>query len=311
MHLGFVSAILHDLDLEDVLRFASEERFDSVEVMCWPQGRADRKYAGVTHIDVAALDDRRAAEIGELCARLNVRLSGLGYYPNPLSGDVQEAEVAREHLRRVIASAPKLGLTNVNTFIGADHRRDSEYNLARFREVWPPLIRWAEEHRVRIGIENCPMLFSADEWPGGKNLAVSPAIWHEMFAAIPSDHFGLNYDPSHMVWQMMDYVAPIYELGHKLFHTHAKDMRVERSKLDRCGILGQGWSTPKIPGLGQIDWARFVSALTDVGYHGAVAIEVEDEAFLGNLESRKNSLRIARNVLRPLIVGSPLGASIG
>lgn len=302
MQLGFVSALLHDQSLEDVLRFAAAEQYDCVEVMCWPVGRADRKFAGVTHIDVHALDDRRAGEIRELCAQLGVGLSGLGYYPNPLAGDEQEAEVAREHLLKVITAAPKLGLTNVNTFIGADHRRDARYNLGRFREVWPAIIRHAEQHGVRIGIENCPMLFSADEWPAGKNVAVSPAIWQEMFAAIPSDHLGLNYDPSHMVWQMMDYVAPIYEFRHKLFHTHAKDMRVERAKLDRCGILAQGWSTPKTPGLGDIDWARWVSALTDVGYQGAVVVEIEDDAFLGELEVRKNSLRLARNVLRPLIV---------
>lgn len=302
MQLGFVSAILHDLSLEDVLRFAADEGYDSVEVMCWPVGRADRKYAGVTHIDAATLDARRADEIRKLCADLGVGISGLGYYPNPLSADAQEAEVAREHLKKVISAAALLGLSNVNTFIGADHRRDAAYNLGRFREVWPELIRHAEACQVRVGIENCPMLFSADEWPAGKNLAVSPAIWREMFAAIPSGFFGLNYDPSHFVWQMMDYIAPIYEFGAKMFHTHAKDMRVERHKLDQCGILGQKWSTPKIPGLGSIDWPRWVSALTDIGYQGAVAVEIEDEAFLGSLEARKNSLRIARNVLRPLVV---------
>lgn len=301
MHLGFVSAIFSDLSLEDVLRFAAAEQYDCVEVMCWPVGRADRKYGGVTHVDAATLTPTGADEINALCQRHGVAISGLGYYPNPLSANEEEALVAREHLKRVIDAAQLLGLKNVNTFIGNDHRQPFEPNFARFREVWPALIRHAEQAGVYVGIENCPMLFSGDEWPGGKNLARSPAVWRRMFEAIPSPHFGLNYDPSHFVLQMMDYVAPIYEFRHKLFHTHAKDMRIDRPQLDAHGVLALGWSTPKIPGLGDIHWHRWVAALTDVGYTGSVCVEVEDEAFYHDLESRKRSLRIARNVLRPLL----------
>jgi sugar phosphate isomerase/epimerase len=163
------------------------------------------------------------------------------------------------------------------------------------------LIRFAEDHDIRIGIENCPMLFSQDEWPAGKNLAYSPAIWRRMFEAIPSKNFGLNFDPSHFVFQMMDYVAPIFEFRDRLFHTHAKDMKIERDRLDARGIFAMGWSTPKVPGLGDIDWSAWISALTDVGYRGPVCVEVEDDAFHDSLESRKRSLRISRNVLRPLI----------
>jgi sugar phosphate isomerase/epimerase len=301
MQLGFVSAILPDLSLEQVLRFAADEQYDCVEVMCWPVGKATRRYAGVTHIDVADLTQAKADEINALCEKLDVGISGLGYYPNILSGDTEEAHVAIEHLQRVIAAAPLLGLKNVNTFIGADHRAPLEQNLQRFKQVWPELVKRAEDYDVYLGIENCPMLFSADEWPSGKNLAYSPRTWRRMFEAIPSDHLGLNYDPSHLVWQMMDYVRPIYEFRHKLFHAHAKDMKVERDKLDDEGILALGWSMPKIPGLGEVNWNRFISALTDVGYRGAVCVEVEDRAFERDLESRKQSLRISRNVLRPLV----------
>ena len=145
------------------------------------------------------------------------------------------------------------------------------------------------------------MLFSWDEWPAGKNMAYSPAVWRRMFEAIPSRHLGLNYDPSHMVLQMMDYLRPIYEFRDRLFHTHAKDMKIDRPKLDDRGILGLGWSTPKIPGLGSIDWASWISSLTDVGFRGPVSIEVEDDSFRDSLDARKQSLRISRNVLRPLI----------
>jgi sugar phosphate isomerase/epimerase len=302
MQLGFVSAILPDLSLEEVLRFASDEGYDCVEVMCWPKGRADRRYAGVTHLDCAGFDAQEAADVKALCHKLRVSLSGLGYYPNVLCADPAEAEVYIQHLRKVIDAASLLGLDRVNTFIGADPALNVERNFARFETVWPAIIRHGEERGVRIGIENCPMLFSWDEWPGGKNLAYSPSIWRRMFQRIPSRSFGLNYDPSHLVWQMIDYVKPLAEFKDRLFHVHAKDMRIERDLLDDRGILGLGWSTPKVPGLGEVDWGRFIAALTDVGYDGPVCVEVEDRAFEHSLEGRKRSLRLSRNVLRPLIV---------
>jgi sugar phosphate isomerase/epimerase len=301
MQLGFVSAIFADLALEDVLKFAADEDYECVELMCWPEGPPDRKYAGVTHLRVADFTQGAADDVNALCEKTSVKISGLGYYPNILSSDEEESRIAIEHLKKVIRAAQLLGLKNVNTFIGNDHHRPLEYNFSRFRQIWPELIRFAKDHEIFIGIENCPMLFSADEWPGGKNMARSPAVWRKMFAAIPSDHFGLNYDPSHFVLQMMDYLEPIVEFKQKLFHAHAKDMKIERDRLNAHGILDMGWSTPKIPGLGHIDWSAFISALTDVGYAGPVCVEVEDEAFRHNLALRKRSLRIAHNVLRPLI----------
>lgn len=301
MQLGFVTAILPDLGFADVLKFAAEEQFDCVEVMCWPVGKAERKFAGVTHIDASEFTQAAADDVNALCQKHGVAISGLGYYPNILSADAEEGRVATAHLKKVISAARLLGLSNVNTFIGADHRRNADENFELFRKTWPDLIKFAEDHDMRIGIENCPMLFTWDEWPAGKNMAYSPAVWRRMFEAIPSRHFGLNYDPSHMVLQMMDYLRPIYEFRDRLFHTHAKDMKIDRQKLDDRGILGLGWSTPKIPGLGSIDWAAWISSLTDVGYRGPVSIEVEDDSFRDSLEARKRSLRISRNVLRPLI----------
>jgi sugar phosphate isomerase/epimerase len=306
MQLGFVTAIFPDLPFEDVLRFAAEEDFDCVEVMCWPVGKAERKYAGVTHIDVTDFTRTAAEDVLAQCDRHGVSISGLGYYPNILSANADEAKLGREHLRKVIRAAPLLGLKNVNTFIGNDPRQTVEHNFAAFQDVWPDLIREAEQHGIFLGIENCPMIFTGDEWPGGKNLAYSPALWRRMFAAIPSDHFGLNYDPSHLVWQMMDYLAPIDEFRHKLFHVHAKDMKLDRRKLNDLGIMSVGtgapsWSIPKIPGLGDVNWPQFISALSDAGYHGPICIEVEDDAFRPSLEARQTSLRISHNVLRPLI----------
>jgi sugar phosphate isomerase/epimerase len=298
MTLGFVSAILPDLSLEEVALFAAEEGFDGVELMCWPPGKAERRYAGVTHVDVTDFGPAQADRVIEVMSSAGVSVSALGYYPNPLAADRDEAQVYIEHLRRVIAAAGLLGV-GANTFIGRDPAKSIDDNWPRFREVWPPLIRFAEERGVKVGIENCPMLFTRDEWPGGKNLAISPAVWRRMFEEIPSPSFGLNYDPSHLVWQHMDEVAPIREFADRIHHVHAKDVRVHRDRLDRVGILAHPleYHTPKLPGLGDVDWPGFFAALTDVGYAGPVCIEVEDRAYEGSLEARKRSLVQSRRFL--------------
>jgi sugar phosphate isomerase/epimerase len=238
-----VSAILPDLSLAEVLEVCVTERFACVELMCWPVGRADRRYAGVTHIDVAALGEGGGAQVKEQLACCGVVVSALGYYPNVLSPDARESEATQEHLRRVIVAAETLGIGLVNTFIGRDWTRSLRDNWSRFREVWPPMIRFAEDHGVRIAIENCPMLFTEDEWPGGKNLAVSPRIWRQMFDEIPSGSFGLNYDPSHMIWQHMDPIEPLREFAGKIFHVHAKDARINRKKLNEVGFWRILWTT--------------------------------------------------------------------
>lgn len=300
MKLGFVSAILPDLPLEEVVQFASGEGFGCVEVMCWPKGKAERRYAGVTHIDVVGFSQENAARVNELFHNAGLSISGLGYYPNPLVSDKAEAQVYIDHIRQVIQAAKLLRVGVVNTFIGRDWTKSVDDNWPRFKEVWPPLIKFAEDHGIRVAIENCPMTFTKDEWPGGKNLAASPAIWRRMFEEIPSDNFGLNYDPSHMVWQQMDYLKPLRDFKDKLFHVHAKDVRVDRHRLDEVGIMATPleYHTPKLPGLGDVDWGHFYSVLTDVGYDGPVCIEVEDRAYEGSLDNRKASLRQSGRYLK-------------
>jgi sugar phosphate isomerase/epimerase len=303
MKLGFVSAILPDLSLADVLEFAAREGFSCVEAMCWPRGKAERRYAGVTHIDVARFDVQQADEVRALLERYGVSLSALGYYPNPLTPNREERQVYIDHIRAMIDAAVLLGLDTVNTFVGRDPAKSVDDNWPVFLEVWPPLVRYAAERGVRIGIENCPMLFTADEWPGGKNLAHSPAIWRRMFKDIPDRHFGLNYDPSHMVWQHMDEVTPLRDFADRLVHIHAKDVRVNRRGLDDEGILAYPlrYHTPKLPGLGDVRWGAFFAALTDVGYRGPVCIEVEDRAYEGSLEDRQRALAQSGRYLRQFL----------
>jgi len=266
--LGFVSAILADQTFEEVISFAAQTGYSCVEIMCWPVGKAERRYAGVTHIDVANLSKKGIDEIHGLLEQKGVTISGLGYYPNPLEADKKNADRYVAHIKKVIDAAGRLGLKNVNTFIGRDHLSSVEDNFKRFKKVWLPIVKYAEKRGVKIGIENCPMFFTNDEWPGGKNLASSPAIWRRMFEEIPSDNFGLNYDPSHLVWQFMDYIKPIYEFKERIFHVHIKDAKLMREKLNDVGILATPLSfhNPKLPGLGDVDWGKFFSALTDIGY---------------------------------------------
>lgn len=304
LDLGFVSAILAERNFEEVIDFASENGFKCVEMMCWPFGKAERRYAGVTHIDVDNIDDIKAAELKSYAESKNIYISGLGYYPNPLDADEAQAEVYIEHIKKVILAAAKLEIPVVNTFVGRDPHKSIEDNLEKFAEVWPEIIKVAEENNVKVGIENCPMIFTRDEWPGGKNLATTPAIWKKMFELIPSPNFGLNYDPSHLVWQQMDEVQPIYDFSEKLFHIHLKDVKVYRDKLNEVGIMAYPleYHSPKIPGLGDVNWQGFFSALTSVKYRGPVCIEVEDKAYEGSDADVEAAILTSRNYLRQFVV---------
>ena len=304
LDLGFVSAILPNKNLDEVLAFAQKEHFACVEVMCWPSENADtRRYAGVSHISVDALSHDELLSLKDKLANQPVKISALGYYPNPMDPDEKQASFYRNHIKKIIKAASVLGIGNVNTFVGRDFTKNIDYNISKFKEVWPEIIDLADSLNIKIGIENCPMFFSDDEWPGGKNLATTPKIWDQLFSIIPSSNFGLNYDPSHMVWQMMDYLYPIYAYKEKLHHIHLKDVKVYPDKLNQVGILANPleYHSPKIPGLGDIHWGSFISALNDVRYRGPIVIEVEDKAYEGSDEDIVKAIRSARNHLNQFL----------
>lgn len=301
MQLGFVSAILHDLPLEEVLAFAAEEGFPCVELMCWPPGKADRRYAGVTHLDVTNFTDETAAHVRDLVRIHGITVSGLGYYPNPLDPNPDHRAVVAEHLKKVIRAAPKVGVSVVNTFIGRDPAKGTAASLGQVKDVWAPVVAEAKAVGVKVGIEHCPMLFGEDEWPGGKNVATSPAVWRELFAQFPGGTLGLNFDPSHLVWQFIDCGRALREFAPHLVHVHAKDERIDRDRLYEVGVLGLGWHKPKLPGLGDVRWGEFFAALTDTGYSGPVCVEVEDRAYEGSLADRKRALRQSKKFLEQFI----------
>ena len=304
MKLGLVSAILDWMSFEEMIDTISSLGYECVEAACWPSGKAERRYAGVSHIDVDELSEAKAEYILNYCKEKNVEISSLGFYPNTMDGDLEKRKANIEHLKKVIAASQKLGIGMVTTFIGRDHTKSVEENLKLFEEIWPDIIRFAEEHQVKVAIENCPMLFDETQWPGGQTLATTPKIWRRMFEIIPSGNFGLNYDPSHFVWQMMDYIKPMYEFRDRIFHVHYKDIKLYKDRLDNVGTMAYPleYMAPKLPGLGDVDWAKYVSALTDIGYNGYTCIEVEDKSFEGTHEDVIRSLKLSARYMRQFVI---------
>lgn len=303
MQLGYVTAILPELSLEENFAFAAATGYDCLEVMCWPPGKAERRYAGVTHIDVTQLDTDAIARIKTLQEEYGVSISALGYYPNPLVSDEAEAKVYTNHLLALVDAAAALEINCVTTFVGRDKTQATEAQWPRFLATWRPIVAYAGERNVRIGIENCPMRFTKDEWPGGTNLAISPAVWEQMWSDIPDAHWGLNYDPSHFVLQHMDYTLPFRKYPERMIHIHAKDARIDVDQRNHHGVFSHPnlWHTPKIPGLGDVDWGRFIGYLRETGYGGAVCVEVEDRTFEGSIELRKAALQQSYRHLRQFI----------
>ncbi len=304
MKLGFVSAIMSISSFKEVIDTASAIGYDCIEVACWPQEKATRRYAGVSHINIEDLDDIKIEHIKEYLNEKGVEISALAYYPNTLEPDLEKRNNYITHLENIIRTAPKLDVHTVTTFIGRIKDKTIEENLVEYEKVWKPIVKLAEENNVRIAIENCPMLFTKDQWPGGENLATTPAIWRKMFEIIPSNNLGINYDPSHFVWQQIDYIRPLYEFRDKIFHVHYKDIKVYKDKLSDVGIMAYplDFMSPKLPGLGDVDWGKYVSALTDIGYDGYTCIEIEDKAFEDSADAINKSLKLSYRYMRQFVI---------
>lgn len=281
LQLGLDSAILPDYSFEQIIDVTSSEGLGCVEIMCWPMGKALRRYAGVTHIDAQAITDGEIQHYLDYAAKKGISISSLGYYPNPMDADLEKRKVYIEHIYRLIDLSAAMGINMLTTFIGRNLTKNMEDNLDEMAQVWTPIVRHAYENGVKIAIENCPMFYTKDEWPGGTNLACSPYVWKEMFTRIPYGNLGLNYDPSHMLLQGADYIRPVYEFKDRIFHAHIKDIKMYPDKIYEYGMFGYpaSFHSPKLPGLGDIDWGAFMSALYDIRYEGAVCIEIEDKAF--------------------------------
>ena len=303
---GLLTAILDGWTYEEAVDIAAGLGFQCLEVACWPAGKAERRYAGVSHIDAERVleDDAYARHVTDYIAGKGMHISSLAYYPNTMDPDTAKRTAAIDHLKALIRASAKLGVNMVSTFIGRDQAKSEEENLRLFQEIWPPIIKLAEEQGVKVAIENCPMLFGEDQWPGGQNLMRSPALYRKLFDIIPSPNFGLNFDPSHYVWQQMDYVKTIYDFKDRIFHVHFKDIKLYPEKLAECGVMAYplDYMSPKLPGLGDVDWAAFISALNDIRYSGDAVIEVEDKAFEDSREDILKSIALSKRYLDNFII---------
>ena len=274
MKFGLLTAILEGTTFEEAVDFAAENQLECLEVACWPNtGGAKRRYAGVCHIDAEALTEEKAKEIIQYCKERNVEISSLGYYPNTLDPDLEKRKQYIDHIYALIDASSMLNVNMVTTFLGRVPDKNVEENLEIVKEVWPPILEYAKEKGVKIAIENCPMWFTADEWPGGQNLMTSPDI------------------------------KPIYEFKDKIFHVHYKDIKIYQDKLNDVGIMAYPlkYMSPKLCGLGDVDWGKYVSALTDIGYQGYSVIEVEDKAFEGSLDNAKKAVKLSAKYLRNFV----------
>lgn len=304
MKFGLLSSILDGWNFEEVIDFASENGFRCVELACWPAGKAERRYAGVSHIDIEGLNEEKIQYILKYCSDRNVEISSLAFYPNTMDPNPEARQASINHLMKLIDASAALGVNMVTTFIGRDQSKSVEENLKLVGEIWPPILRHAEEKNVKVAIENCPMLFGEDQWPGGQNIMTSPVLWRKIFNILKSDNLGINYDPSHFVWQMMDYIAPIYEFRDKIFHVHFKDIKLYPEKLKKCGVMAYplDYMSPKIPGLGDINWSKFVSALTDIGYDGAAVLEIEDKSFENSKQDIIDSILLSKRYMSQFVI---------
>ena len=303
MRLGLLTAPFAETPLMDVARWSAENGFDSLEIACWPRSSGpSRRYAGTSHIDVAELTTGHATEIVDQVAGMGLAISGLGFYPNPLHPDREHRRAVIDHLTLVMAAAQKMGVPFVNTFMGGDGALTLDQNWEEALRVWPDIVAAANDHGVRLTIENCPMIFSDDEWPAGHNIAWNPRIWRRILEQWGGT-IGLNYDPSHLVWLMIDHERFVAEFGPHILHVQAKDLMVDRNGLYERGTLsgGIGWQVPRLPGLGEVDWRGFFASLYRVGYDGDIIIEHEDRGFEATQELVQRGFLIARDILRPWI----------
>lgn len=304
MKFGILSSIMDGWTYEEMIDEISAIGYESVEVACWPEGKGERKYAGVSHIKTEGLSKEDRDFILSYAKERGIEISSLAYYPNTLDPNLEKRKEQIKHLYSVIDASSLLNVNLVTTFIGRMQDKTVEENLKEVAKVWPPILEYAKEKGVKIAIENCPMLFGPDQWPGGQNIFSSPVLFKKVFEILPYDNFGINFDPSHFVWQQMDYIKVLYDFAPKIFHVHFKDIKLYPEKLKECGVLAYplDYMDPKLPGLGDVNWAKFVSALTDIGYDGYTAVEIEDRAFEKDKNDIVKSMKLTYRYLRNFVI---------
>jgi len=307
MKLGFLTACLPQLSLEELVRWAAEEKFQTLELAAWPVDSA-RDYKA-QQIDAARFTGDDAARVKDLFAGHRISISAMAYYDNNLDPDPKKREAYHGHLKRVIDVASLLDVKLVGTFVGARPDKLPAENMKEIGTTFRELVKYAEGKGVKLMIENCPM----ENWqrfglPG--NFAYSPELWDALFNEVPSRNFGLNFDPSHLFWLGIDYVRAAKEYAQRIFHAHAKDTEMLADGQYRHGLFGcqidpapwkSGWWRYRMPGLGMIDWKRLISTLQEGGYDHVLSIEHEDPVWEGSVDKIKQGLKLGRKHLSQFV----------
>ncbi len=295
MNIGFLSNCLRQRDLRDIIEWAGANGFASLELAAWPRD----PNAVDPSLDVTNFSRAQADELNALAKQHHVSFSCLTYCDTTLTPDLEKRRAIVNHLYKIIDAAQLLGVNNVSTFVGRDETKTQKQNFDEMVRVFTPLLDYAGERGVRIAIENCPMPgWQFEGLPG--NLAYAPVIWDEMFARLPHANFGLNLDPSHLVWLGVDYFESVPKYASRIFHTHAKDTEIYADKRALYSVMNSGWDTwwrYRLPGKGEIDWARWAQVLRANGYDGVLSIEHEDPEYEHTEELVKEGLLIGKQNL--------------
>lgn len=305
MYFGFLTLPLGCMPLEQKLEWAGQSGITAAEVACWPRLKEeDRRFSD---LDILNFNDADARCIRELTARTGVKISLLACYDNNLDADPDRRAFVNRYTRRCIDAAAAVGAAAVGTFVGRDLSKSIRSNLEDFRRVFLPLVEYAEARGVRLLIENCPQRCGHDEETVG-NIAIGPEIWEQMFRIIPSPFFGLNFDPAHLHWQMIDCVAAAREFAPRILHMHAKDVSIYPEKLARYGVSNRLLGNPlagywqyRLVGQGDIPWERLIAALRAGGFDGAVSLEHTKVKPEGREREIQADFVRMRNFLAPMV----------
>ncbi len=298
MKIGFLTVCLGGMPLKEKAKWASEAGFRCLEVACWPRENS-RDYAS-SDIDVVNLTQGEADEIKQYMREYGLTISSLAYYDNNLDRDPAKRAFVNGHVRRCIDAAVMLGTDRVGTFVGRNIDKSIADNFDEFEEVFSGLVSYAESRGVRLMIENCPM--EGWQMPGVPGtISFTPELWEEMFRRVPSKYFGLNFDPSHLLFQLIDFYALVPKFRDRIFHVHAKDAEFYHDRLKWYGVFNKQLGNPadggnwrfRMPSLGQVDWERFLHILKENGYDGELSIEHEDPLYEGSEQKVKEGLEIA------------------
>lgn len=299
MKLGFLTACFRNTPLEDIIRWAGKAGFGTLELASWPMGPQGR---ATNHLDVAGMNADKAAALKALCAQSGVEISCLTYCDNTMAADPARRQAVLAHTRKTIDAASLLGVGVVSIFVGRNETKSYADAVTEAVDVFRGVLGYAADKGVKIAIENYPGIGMAGEGIIG-NLFASPATWEQMFEALPLDNFGLNYDPSHLYWQGVDYLKAARDFSELIFHVHAKDTEIFADRVAKAGTIvpGNRWFRYRIPGFGKIEWPQLISTLVEGGYDYTMSFEHEDSVWSGTEEKVMEGLVIGKQYLGTFI----------